>query len=111
MFKTLLGWIFSRWTLAVVGLLALSAVIWWIGPIVAIGAWRPLGGETVRWICIGLAWLLVLGALFWQRWRAGRRNQAVVEQLMTAPAAAQPAESADLASVRERFQKALATLR
>jgi len=113
MIRKLLGWIFSRWTLAVLGLLALSLVIWWVGPAVSVGTARPFERATVRWICIGVLWALVLGGLLWQRWRAGRRNQAVVDQLLAAPVAgsASPAESADLAAVRQRFEKALLTLR
>lgn len=112
MFRKMLGWVFSRWTLAVLGLLVFSALIWWIGPIVSVGTWRPLDARTSRWICIGLAWILVLGALLWQRWQAARRNQVVVEQLLaTPPQSAPAAESPDLAAVRERFAQALAALR
>ena len=35
-------------TLAIVGLLALSLIIWFVGPLISIGTLRPLESETVR---------------------------------------------------------------
>lgn len=111
--KKLFGLIFNRWVLLVLLLLFMLAVIWIVGPMVAIGEWRPLDGVTARWIVSGV----LLGAcavwLGWRAWRARRGNQKVVEQLMAAPVAgpAAPAESADMAAVRGRFEAALQTLR
>ena len=111
--KKLFGLIFNRWVLLVLLLLFMLAVIWVVGPMVAIGEWRPLDGVMARWIVSGV----LVGAcavwLGWRAWRARRGNQKVVEQLMAAPAAgpAAPAESADMAAVRGRFEAALQTLR
>ncbi|HEY1392428.1 MAG TPA: type VI secretion system membrane subunit TssM, partial [Methylibium sp.] len=113
MVKKLLGLVFNRWVLLAALLLAVALVIWSIGPIVAIGESRPLESERSRWITIlsmlGLTALVVA----WQAWRARRGNNAVVQQLMTAPAAGdkKEAESPDMAAVRERFEKSLSTLR
>ena len=56
--KRVLGWIFNRWVLAAVVLGALALVIHIIGPMVAIGEWRPLEQEQSRWITIGVLGLL-----------------------------------------------------
>ncbi|MEX8519898.1 MAG: type VI secretion system membrane subunit TssM [Leptothrix sp. (in: b-proteobacteria)] len=110
--KKLLAFLFNRWTLALIALLAISLVIWHGGPLLALGSYHPLDTERSRWICIGVLTLLVLGLLAWRSWRARRGNQAVVEQLLAKPAdAAAPAESADLQAVRQRFEAALQTLR
>ncbi len=111
--KKILGFIFNRWVLVAVLLLAVLAVVWVVGPLLAVGDWRPLDSIRSRWITT--ITLLVLTALWmaWSLWRARRGNQKVVEQLMAAPsgAAAKDAESGDMAAVRERFETALKTLR
>lgn len=113
--KKVLGWIFNRWTLGAVLLIALSLVIWIIGPMISIAEWRPLDTERSRWITIGV---LVLLFVLWAAlsvWRARRGNNKVVDQLLAAPPpGAGPAtaqESADMAAVRQRFEQAMGTLR
>lgn len=109
--KRLLGWIFNLWTLALLLLLCLLALVWLVGPLVAIGELRPLDSERSRWITMGV--MLLLAALFvgLRLWRKRRGNQAMVEQLMTPAGASAPAESADLSAVRKRFEEALVLLR
>ena len=53
MIKRLLGLVFNRWVLLAVVLLAIALLIWIVGPLVAIGDWRPLDSEASRWIAIG----------------------------------------------------------
>ncbi len=111
--KKVLGWIFNRWTLGAVLLFALSLIIWFVGPLVAIGELRPLDTERSRWITIGvLVLLFVLWAVI-SIWRARRGNEVVVNQLLSAPQgeARTPQESADMAAVRQRFEQAMGTLR
>ena len=110
--KKLLGLIFNRWLLMAVLLLAVACVIWIVGPLVAIAGHEPLATERARWIAIGAVVGCVVLVVAWNRWRARRGNAAVVNQLMAAPPASkQDAESPDLAAVRERFERALQTLR
>jgi len=111
--KKVLGWIFNRWTLGSVLLLALSLIIWFVGPLVAIGELRPLDSERARWITILVLVLLFVLWAVWRTWRARRGNEVVVNQLLAAPQgeARTPQESADLAAVRQRFEQAMGTLR
>lgn len=104
--KKLLRWVFNRWLLLAVLLVALALVLWIAGPLLALGEVRPLDSERARAIAIAL--LLVLAALriAWGRWRARRGNAAVVQQLIQ-PAPAGPRESADMAAVRQQFERAL----
>jgi type VI secretion system protein ImpL len=106
------GAIFNRWTLLLVLLLALLAVIWLIGPLVAIGNWRPLESETARWVMTGLVLVTVLAVIVWKIVKAKLGNAKVVNQLAAAPAGpAAAAESPDMQAVRQRFAEALATLK
>ena len=113
--KQVLGWIFNRWTLGLVILLSLLALVWLVGPLVAIGESRPLDSERSRWITTGALLLIVALTVAWRSWAARRGNAAMVERLM-APAVAEKAkglatESADMMAVRKRFDEALVLLR
>jgi type VI secretion system protein ImpL len=118
MIKTVLGLIFNRWVLLAVLLLALSLVIWIAGPIFGLtgpagtSTWRPLERESARWIAIGTLVALFALVVAWRAWRNRRGNAAVVKQLLAAPGnEKKEAETADMAAVRQRFEKALLTLR
>jgi type VI secretion system protein ImpL len=99
--------------LSLIGLLALSLIIWLIGPLVAIGSVRPLESIWARLILIGLivgtwAALKLLAA-----WKAKKANQDVVNQLV-APVGKQQTgepESPEVRVLRERFEKGMETLR
>ncbi|MFM2119002.1 MAG: type secretion system rane subunit TssM, partial [Pseudomonadota bacterium] len=54
--KRLSAWLFRPVVLVVLGLLALSALIWWIGPLVAIASWSPLAPLWVRITLLLLLW-------------------------------------------------------
>ena len=109
--RRLLGLVFNRWVLVAVLLAALTLVVWIVGPLVAVAGREPLESERARWTAIAVLVGLTALAMLWQAWRARRGNAAVVNQLMAAPVTgATPAESADLAAVRERFERALRTL-
>ncbi|MBB3281158.1 type VI secretion system membrane subunit TssM [Mitsuaria sp. BK037] len=109
--KRVLGWIFNRWVLLAVLVLAVALLIWIVGPLIAVGEARPLDTARSRWITIGLLVLVVALCIAWSRWRAKRGNTAVVNQLLQQPAAdTTERESADMLAVRERFRQALQLL-
>ncbi|MBX3622861.1 MAG: type VI secretion system membrane subunit TssM [Rhizobacter sp.] len=110
MIKKLLGLIFNPWVLLVLGLLALSLVIWIVGPLVAIGNWRPLESTTSRLVCIGLIVLLIVLRNVWKLFAARKKNDKVVDQLL-APAATADAGDGEVKLLNERFTKALQTLK
>jgi len=110
--RKLLGLVFNRWVALLLLVLVLTALVWFLGPVVAIGDHVPLETSRARWIATGV---LLAGVATWlgvALWRKRRGNEKVVEKLVTASAGqATATESADLAAVRERFQQALQTLR
>ena len=110
MIKKILGIIFNPWVLLVLGLLALSLVIWIVGPLVAIGNWRPLESTTARLVFIGLIVLLIVLRQVWKLVASRKKNDKVVNQLI-APAATETAGDAELKTLNERFTKALQTLK
>ena len=109
--KRVLGWIFNRWVLLAVLVLAVALLVWIVGPLVAVGEARPLDTERSRWLTIGVLVLIVALCIAWSRWRARRGNSQVVNQLLQQPAADAPErETADMLAVRERFRQALQML-
>jgi type VI secretion system protein ImpL len=106
----ILGFVFNRWTLGVLLLAAFLAVLWFVGPLVAIDRWRPLESTTSRWVITIVVLVGVAALVAWKFVRARQGNRKVVDQLAAHPAAA-VVESPELAAVRKRFADALATLR
>ncbi|MEY4561437.1 MAG: hypothetical protein RLZZ618_714 [Pseudomonadota bacterium] len=110
--KKIFGLIFNPWTLLALGLVALSLVIWIVGPLVAIGAVKPLASPTSRWLLIGAIVLLIVLRKLWQFWGARKTNEKVVNQLLAPAAGTSPdAASAEIKTLGERFAKALDTLK
>jgi type VI secretion system protein ImpL len=104
--KRMLGVLLSLPVLGTLALLALSAIVWWIGPLVAIDTWRPLAGAWWRALVIGLmwlAWLLRLGLGVWRR----RRAQAALVEGIAAPASA----DREAQVLAKRFRDAIARLK
>jgi type VI secretion system protein ImpL len=114
--KKVLGWIFNGWVLAILGLIALSLLIWIVGPLIAIGDTRPLDSAMSRVVLIVAIVVLYLLHKAWRAWRARRANGAVVNQLLATPAmpsagAGDDASVAELKTISERFEAALKTLK
>jgi type VI secretion system protein ImpL len=58
MIGRIFSYVFNRTTLVLVGLIAISLIIWFIGPLVSIGSFVPLESEAVRLIVIAAIFLL-----------------------------------------------------
>ena len=85
--KRFLQWLLSPAVMGSLGLLALSAVIWWIGPLVAIGSARPLESVWMRVLVLVLMWGIWLGRLAWLAWQRRRTNSALLAGLGGGPSA------------------------
>ena len=67
--------------LALYGLLALAALVWWVGPLITFGESRPLDGTLSRLLVIGLIVLIFLLVLGIRAWRRKRANAEMVQGL------------------------------
>ena len=98
--------IWVRRGLVLLGFLSFSAVIWFAGPLIAIGESVPLDSVFVRLLIIG-----ILAAILFTWWLVAflirRRGQKALERAMTADAPA----SGDGSELAERMTGALATLK
>lgn len=110
--KSILAVLTARWFLTLVGTVLLALLVWYYGPLVAVGEQRPLESETTRLLVIlGLSVLWGVGNL-WAQHRARRANAKLVEALVAPPpaAVAGPAD-AELAELATKFQAALDRLK
>ncbi|HMC14199.1 MAG TPA: type VI secretion system membrane subunit TssM, partial [Albitalea sp.] len=92
---------------AVLGLAALSALIWYVGPLVAIGESRPLDSFWVRVTCIAVLFGLLLLRIVFGLWRRKKTNAALVDGIAKGPASA----DRELNTLNERFTKAIEVLK
>lgn len=116
MFRRLAQAIFNRITLAFVGLVLLSLVIWFIGPLVYIKPYQPLESERVRgWIIFAIfaLWFLKLFIRWWRARSMNSRMLGAMARFTSAPAGAKQEEGAGAEEVRElegRFKEAIQVL-
>ncbi len=114
-FRTLGRLIFNRWTLGIIGLIALSLLIWFIGPLVAIAEAEPFAGEVTRLVVIFILFLL------WAVWnmlylaKSKKTNAKVVEDIIddgdSEQEIADTALDSEASQIRDRMQDALSTLK
>ena len=113
--KFLLRLLFNRWTLTLVGLIALALVVWWGFPAISINNFRPYEAESIRWIQIAVLFLGPVTRWSWNRLKARQASAALTRGLLTpppAPAAGRLDPAGEQAAqLRERFEEAMAVLR
>ena len=105
--KKLLSLLVHPVTLGVLGLLALSALVWWAGPLVAFGESRPLDSTLSRVAVLAVLWLLGASRLAWALLKRRRANAALLKGMGAGPSAVAKEE----AVLQERFEQALQLLR
>ena len=105
--KRFLQMLLSPVVLGSLGLLALSAVVWWVGPLLALGESRPLDSVGARVGLLVLVWALWIARLAWAAWRRRQTNAALLAGLGSGPSASD--KEAQL--LAQRFNEAVAKLR
>jgi type VI secretion system protein ImpL len=85
--KRFLQFLLSAVFLGTLGLLALSALVWWVGPLIAIGSARPLDPSAVRIVVLVLFWALWIGVQVWKARQRRRLNAALLQGLGAGPSA------------------------
>jgi len=102
----------KNWLVPLLALAAIALLIWFIGPLLAIGEWQPLDPELNRWILIAavvLGWAIRrLVAALSQR-KHERAMLAGVSEAKPDPAAQASAE--EVATLGRRLEEALGVLK
>lgn len=113
--RNLLGKVFNRTTATILLLLLLSAVLWLVGPMLAVNDYRPFAPAWVRWSLIAALWAswLVKRLLRW--WRERNVNAALLSQLAKMQSTARPGDTAagaeEVAELNRRFKEAADVLK
>ncbi len=85
--KRLLQAVLNPLVIGSLSLLVLSALVWWIGPLVAIGAVRPLDAVAARVALLVLIWALWIGRLGWAAWQRRKTNAVLLAGMSSGPSA------------------------
>ena len=98
------GWL--RKSPVILGLLCFAAVVWFGGPVLAIGDWRPFDPVWIRIVLIAVAVLLVCAFYLIRYWRRRRAEKAIERALK---ASGEKSDDSDVLS--NRMTEALETLK
>ena len=85
--KHLLRKVFSPLVLGVLGLLALSAIVWWVLPLIAFGESRPFDSLWVRIAILVVIWGVWAGVQGWKARQRRKTNAALLQGLGAGPSA------------------------
>ena len=111
MMKKLFAALLQPFLLSLVGLIALALIVWYVGPLISIAGKVPLESETVRWSVIGVLVLAFILREVVVRLKAKASNAKLLDGLLGKKDAAAPAEAAEVAVLRKRFEEATTILR
>ncbi|WP_431777582.1 hypothetical protein [Ottowia caeni] len=104
--RGLLRFVFSPWLIVGSALSMLSVLVWWVGPLLRIGAFSPLEKPGVRAAVIALLVVVVIGRYVWRHWRARKASQRLTEGLVkpveSKAAPTTPGEQKSWASASQR---------
>ncbi|RYY92547.1 MAG: type VI secretion system membrane subunit TssM, partial [Comamonadaceae bacterium] len=110
--KKIFGWLFHPLLLTLLALIVVGVLVWWVGPLIRIGALAPLESELWRAVTIAVIVLLVVLRAVLRRWRARRASQHLTEGLMRAPTVKTDApDNGEQKVLNTRFSEAVATLK
>lgn len=108
MFKSLISIVSSRFLWGMVGISAISLIIWFISPFISIGGYRPFESPVNRVIAIVVIWvvwgLIKLIAIAWRARFSAKKAESKVQE----PA---PKEKTGDLKLVERFEEATSLLK
>ena len=113
--KRLLEFLTNKWVLGIIGLTALSLLIWFGAEFIKFGSDNVTLSTTTRWIIISLFWLI------WLTWNMAqwlverRQNKELIGSIEESQEEAKNPDDErsqeELTAMSQRFREALATLK
>ncbi len=98
--------VWIRLAAIVLGALSFCALVWWVGPLVAVADLRPLDPAWLRALVCGLVLAAALASIGWTVYRRRQAAQALEQSLVEADAPDHDGEA-----LQDSMRDALATLR
>jgi type VI secretion system protein ImpL len=114
--KRFFSWLLKPWVLSLLGVLFLSLIIWFEGPLLAFNGKEPFASETVRWTLIVILLLIWAGYFTWKFVAAKLANKKLMasvagEDQQVAPLPGAKESAAEIAALSKRMQQAMSMLR
>lgn len=111
----LLNFIKQRWFISLLGLIGLSLLIWFLGPLFAFAGYEPLEPENHRLNLITFIAFVWLAVRIWSYFKAKRQNNEVLAAMVANPQATltsdQRASQDDLQRLQKGIEQAIETLK
>ncbi|WP_050657895.1 type VI secretion system membrane subunit TssM [Gallaecimonas pentaromativorans] len=101
----------SRYTVIVLGALALALIIWFGGPLLAIAGWEPLASVAARVIFLLLIALVWVGVYLLRMKREKKANEQVVNEMLSGANTDDELLKEEVETLRERMREALALVK
>lgn len=92
--------------LTALALLMMALLVWFFGPLMSLGGWRPLEGRLARTIAIAVVVLTAVAVVLGRAWRRKRRNAQLLAGMASGPSAAEREGQV----LQQRFADALKVL-
>lgn len=113
--KTFFKFITNYWTLTLLGLIAFSVLIWFAGPLIAIGDNRILESSTARLITITLIIIFITSRIIWRFVKSRNLNIRFIDSLLQRTSPEQGVSNTDktqeVTELQKRFEKAVSKLK
>ncbi|WED22938.1 type VI secretion system membrane subunit TssM [Vibrio sp. JC009] len=102
----------KKWLLQLLGLIAASIIIWFVGPIIAIGGSVPLEGMIARLVLIVILFAIWGLILLLAKLKARKNEQKLIEELgESSPDEAADQSAEELQVIKDRFEEAISVLK
>ena len=105
----------------IAGVASALALVWFVGPLVAIGGVAPLASERARWLAVAAVLVLATAYALWRAAQAGRHNRRLMDGLAEpadatvrqerGPADAAAPGAKEVEVIGKRFELAVALLK
>ena len=105
----------NYWTLTLLGLIAFSVLIWFAGPLIAIGDYRLLESSTARLATITFIIIFIISRILWRFIKSRNLNIRFIDSLLQKSSSAQDlsnaAKAEEVTELQKRFEKAVSKLK
>lgn len=108
--KSIVPILTARWLITLVGALVLSLLVWFVGPLIAIGDARPLEPELIR-LAVAIVLLIAWGAVNILALSRARTTEAALVEGVTGAGTTDDGTAEEVATLKQRLEDALAVLR
>jgi len=113
--KKILAIISNRWVTTILGLLSISVLIWFAGPLIALAGWIPLESQISRLSAIIICLVVWLASYLRSQAKVNKANADLVGEVGgISPGSVEPDDSKareEIALLKSRFDDALKTLK